>query len=146
MPFKNDGLSVQEYVYDFSVDGGAASAVTLSDKAGYDAIPIGSIILGVHAKVVTTVTSGGSATVEWGNGGDADGFSGTAIAKATLVANYVVNHSMNAAALLWDNTNDNDVPYYVADAASGAFKMIANVAALTAGKIVFMVTYLKPSL
>jgi hypothetical protein len=144
MGFKNDGLQVQEYVYDFDVDGGTnAAAITLSNKAGYAPIPVGAYVVAVHAHVVTAVTSGGSATVEWGNGDDADGYSGTAIAKATLVENYVCNHSMGAAALLWDNTNDNDKPLYIDDATTGAFKLLINTADLTAGKIVFAVSYYK---
>lgn len=142
MAFKNSGLQTQEYVYDFAVDGGTnGAAITLSNKVGYDPLPVGAVVKSVYAHVVTAVTSGGSATVEWGNGDDADGYSGTAIAKATLVLNYVCNHAMGAGALLWDNTNDCDIPLYIDDATTGAFKILINTADLTAGKIVFMVDY-----
>lgn len=140
MSFKNDGLQVEHYVYDFAVDGGAVSTIDLSAKAGKSPLPVGAVVQSVLAWVETAVTSNGSATCEWGNS-DTDGYSGTAIAKATLVANYVHGHAMGAAALLWDNTNDNDVPYYVSSAATGAFNFTINVAALTAGKIHFEVVY-----
>jgi hypothetical protein len=45
--------------YDFSVDGGAISTITLRSKTG--PIPIGSIILGGYADVTTLVAAGGSA-------------------------------------------------------------------------------------
>lgn len=146
MAFKNDGVQVQEYVYDFSADGGAQGSIVLSSKAGYDPLPVGAIVKHVTAKVVTGVTSGGSATCEWGNGDDTDGYSGTAIAKATLVANYVCNEAMGAGALLWDNTNDANVPLYIDDATTGNFTFKINTADLTAGKIIFLVEYYLPSL
>lgn len=137
--------NVQEYLYDFSVDGGGQTAITLSNKNGKSPLPVGAIIKAVTAQVLTACTSGGSATVEWGNGDDADGFSGTAIAVASLTANALFNGWDNGAALLWDDTNDHQIPVYVDDATTGAFKIKINVADLTAGKIVFLVEYLQPA-
>lgn len=142
--FKNDGMQVHEYVYDFAVDGGAASAIDLSAKSGALPIPAGAVLKHVTAKVLTSVLSLGSATVEWGNGNDADGYSGTAIAKATLVAGFVSDEGMGAGALLWDNTNDSNISLHIPDATAGKFLMTINVAALTAGKVVFMCEYLYP--
>lgn len=142
--FKNDGALVHEFLYDFAVDGGATGAHDLSAKLGALPLPVGAVLKHVTAKVLTSVTSGGSATVEWGNGNDSDGYSGTAIAKATLVAGYVTDEGMGAGALLWDNSNDNNISLAVPDAASGKFQMSVNVAALTAGKIVFACEYYFP--
>ena len=143
--FKNDGVQVQEYVYDFAVDGGVKDvAIDLSAKDGVSGIPIGAIIKGVSSIVETAVTSAGSATVAWGNGDDADGYSGTTIAKATLIANFVVNGWDLAAALLWDDTNDHPIYFPVVDANDGSFKLLISTADLTAGKIVFMVEYYFP--
>ena len=89
MPFKNDGVQVQEYVYDFADDGGVIGEIVLSDKAGLDPLPVGAIVKSVTAKVLTALTSGGSAVLSWGNGDDADGYSGAAAAvgeSATLGA------------------------------------------------------------
>jgi len=47
-------------VYDFAVDGGAISSITLADNT---VVPIGSIITGVYTKCITPVNSGGSATL-----------------------------------------------------------------------------------
>lgn len=143
---KNSGVKVQEYVYDFAVDGGATGNHILSAKAGQLPVPVGSVIKGVTAKVVTAVTSGGSATAEWGTLADTDGYSGTAIAKATLVAGYIQNGWVNAGALIWDNSNDVQLYPYVSVAADGALYFVINVAALTAGKINFLVEYYCPSL
>jgi hypothetical protein len=146
--FKNSGLHVQEYVYDFAVDGGAAGAIDLSAKAGKSPLPVGAIIKGVTAIVETACTSGGSATVAWGPGADADGYSGVALAVASLTANAVFNGYQDAttpSALLWNNTTDAPVEYVVTSTANTqTFTMTIATAALTAGKINFMVEYLLP--
>lgn len=142
--FKNAGVNVQEYVYDFAVDGGAEGEIFLSSKDGYQPLPVGAIVLGVIAKVETACTSGGSATVAWGNDDDPDGYSGTGIAVASLTANAVFNGHDNAAALLWDDTNDHAIYPYVADEDDGEFSVTIATAALTAGKIRFNVLYLMP--
>ncbi len=143
-PFKNQGVCVQEYVYDFSVDGGAASTIVLSDKSGVDPLPVGAIVKQVTAKVLTAFTSGGSATLAWGHGGDPDGYSGTAIAVASLTANSLFNGWDNAAALLWDDTNDHAIPVAVVDASTGAVSVTIATAAMTAGKMVILVEYYFP--
>ena len=125
--FKNEMLS-QEYVYDFAVDGGLVSTIELSAKAGYKQLPLGAIVKNVYAVVETAVLSGGSATVAWGNT-DVDGYSGTAKAKAVLIAD---------AAFTGNGTL---IPSVVVD---GAFNVSIAVAALTAGKVFFMVEYTMP--
>lgn len=142
--FKNGGVLVQEYVYDFAVDGGATGAITLSAKGNKNPIPVGAVIKRVVGLVKTAFTSGGSATLAWGNGDDADGFSGAAIAVASLTAGAVFNGYDNGAALIWDDTNDHQIDIYVADAADGAFSVTIGTAAMTAGKMVFMVEYYMP--
>lgn len=135
---------VQQYEYDFAVDGGAQGDIELSAKAGKAPIPIGAIITDVTAYVKTACTSGGSATVAWGNDDDEDGFSGATVAVATMAANYVHNGSTNAGALLWDDTNDHGIDVYVADADDGEFIFQIATADLTAGQVIFMVEYLAP--
>jgi len=141
----NKGVMVQEYLYDFSVDGGVTGEIVLSDNNNKAAIPVGAIIKGVTAQVITAVTSAGSATLAWGNGDDADGYSGTAIAKASLTQNAVFNGWDNGAALLWDDTNDHPIYQYVADADDGKFSVTVGTADLTAGKVVFLVEYYFPA-
>ena len=147
MGFKNDGVLVQEYVYDFGVDGGANGAnITLSDKAGVDPLPVGAIIKGVTAKVLTAIVGSGSSTVSWGIEGTADGYSGTTIAEATLVDNFIVNGWDLDASLLWDLTNDHPIYQAVTSAATGGLVLLISTADLTAGKMIFLVEYYLPSL
>lgn len=58
------GLKTAQGEYDFAVDGGAISSITLRG-AGIvgGAIPAGSVIMGGYVEVDTAVTSGGAATV-----------------------------------------------------------------------------------
>lgn len=146
--FKNSGIHVQDYVYDFAVNGGTVSTIDLSITDGYALLPAGATVIGVVARVLTACTSGGSATVEWGNTSDTDGYSGVAIAVASLTANAVFNgaeDATNPSALLFNNTNDEEKPYAVtATANTQNFVVKINTAALTAGKIAFSVMYLMP--
>lgn len=141
----NDNVQVQEYVYDFADDGGAQGEIILSNKASKNAIPVGAIIRAVMLKVVTAFTSGGSATLGWGNGDDADGYSGTAIAVASLLDNVLFNGWDNAAALLWDDTNDHQIQHNVSDANDGQVSVVITTADMTAGKAILLVEYYMPS-
>lgn len=145
MGFKNDGLQVAEYIYDFAEDGGATGEIILSDKATKNPIPAGGIVQAVRLKVVTAFTSGGSATMAWGNGDDADGYSGTTVAVASLVDNFLANGWDNAAALLWDDTNDHALSNNVVDEADGRVSVTIATADMTAGKCVIYVEYYAPS-
>jgi hypothetical protein len=137
-------LLIQEYLYDFAVDGGAMGTKVLSDKNGRAPLPVGAILKSVTAQVITACV-GATATVEWGNA-DTDGYSGAAIAVASLTQNAVFNGWDNGAALLWDDTNDHPIFVYIDTAANGAFNMKINTAALTAGKIVFICEYYLPAI
>lgn len=142
--FKNDGLQVQEYVYDFSVDGGATGAISLSSKAGYASLPDNAIVKQVTMRVIEAVT-GTSSTVAVGNTTDPDGYF-AAIAEATLVADYVHAGGVGAGALIWDDTNDHMIPFLANSANDRDFSITVGTAALTAGKLVFFVEYLLDSL
>jgi hypothetical protein len=143
---KNMGVMVQEYVYDFAVDGGGTGAYVLSSKAGVAPVPLGSVIKGVTAKILTTFATSASGTVSWGNGDAADGYSGTTIAAASLTANLVINGWDLDASLLWDGTNDHPIYVHAIDANDALFKLTITTGAITAGKAIFMVEYYTPSL
>lgn len=136
-------LHVQEYVYDFDVDGGAAGVIDLSAKTGYEPLPSGAILMNVGLKVVTAVT-GTSSTVAVGCTTDADGFM-AAIAEATLVDEYVTMTGVQAGALMWDDTNDHVIPHLVNSDNDADFQITIGTADLTAGKIVFWCEYYMPS-
>lgn len=129
---KNKPL-LREYLYDFSVDGGATGEIVLSTKDGYAGLPEGAFIKNVYAEVLTAVTSGGSATVSWGNSTDPDGYSGTAIAKASLTAGDAFSGSADSGALC---------PSVVGSASDDQnFSITVGTADLTAGKIRFYVEF-----
>lgn len=144
-PFRNQGVCVQEYLYDFSVDGGAAGAIVLSDKSGLDPLPAGAIVKGVSMHVITAFTSGGSATLSWGNGDSATAYSGTAIAVGSLTADAVFNGMGNGSSSLWNDSEDAPKLVYIDESPiTGKFQITIAVAAMTAGKAVFLVEYLLP--
>lgn len=144
MAFKNDGVQVAEYVYDFDVDGGAAGTIDLHTKANRAVIPVGGVVTAVTMKVVTAFTSGGSSVLSWGSGDDADGYSGVAIAVASLTDNFLATGWDNAAAELWDDTNDHMLYKNVSTAADGQLIVTIATADMTAGKAIFLVQYYMP--
>lgn len=141
-------INVQEYVYDFAVDGGTKDAnIALHAKDGKAALPIGSIVMDVVAQVVTQPTSAGSATVSWGSEDDEDGYSGTTIAIASLTDNSIWSRGVQGSeALIWDDTNDHPIHPYIGTANQAEFNVLISTADLTAGKIVFTVTYIEPGI
>lgn len=144
MGFRNAGKLVQEYIYDFAVDGGNTGAIDLSAKAGYDPLPQGAIVTDVHLKVITAVT-GTSSTVAVGNTTDPDGYM-VAIAEGTLVDEAVIRVGEQAGALMWDDTNDHMISFLVNSANDAVFSITIGTANLTAGKILFFVEYYLPSI
>jgi hypothetical protein len=146
--FSNSGQQCQEYVYDFAKDGGAVSTITLSSKAGARLLPSGFVVQSVTMRVLTAFTSGGSATLAWGNTADADGYSGVAVAVASLTANSTFNgyeDGTSPSALLFDNTDDAPAFYPVTSTAGTQnFTIAIATAAMTAGKAVFVVCGLMP--
>lgn len=143
--FKNDGLKVAQFVYDFASETGVQAAYKLSAKAGYAPLPVGSIVINVVMKVVTAFTSGGAATLTVGNTTDADGYL-TAIPLDSLVDNAVFTAQQLSGALLWDNLNDASLAANVANANDGDVSVTIGAAAFTAGKAILFVSYYSPSL
>lgn len=142
--FRNDGIHVQEYLYDFDVDGGTDDTkIDLSAKAGVAPLPQGAIVLNVHLKVIDAVV-GTSSTIIVGNTTDPDGFY-QAIGEATLVDEFVTSGGVQAGVLIWDDTNDHLIPFLVNSDDDADFQILIGTADLTAGKMLFMVEYLMPS-
>ena len=133
-----------EFVYDFSVSGGTAGVIALSSLDGKSVIPVGAVVKSVWMKVLTTATSGGSATVIVGNITDDNGYL-VSIAVASLVAGVCFNSEGKGGALLWDDTNDCRIFTTVANANDGAVNITIGTADLTAGKFAVVVEYYSPS-
>lgn len=143
---KADVVQVEPYVYDATEDATAVGEVFLSSKAGKDPLPVGAIVQQCVAKVVTAVTSSGSATMIWGNDDDPDGYSGSAIGKANLTANAIFNGWDSGAALLWDDTNDHPIYFHVADEDDGEVSVTIGGEALDTGKVALFLHFLYPNL
>ena len=98
------------------------------------------------AVVDTACTSGGSATLAWGNSTDPDGYH-AAVAVASLTANAVFNEQDATAALLWDDTNDHQILYRVnGTPANQKVSVTIATADLTAGKVRLIVEFYLPGI
>lgn len=108
-------IETMEVTYDFDVDGGAAGALDLLTADG-------DCMVRVAAKVITGVTSGGSATLEAGK----SGATATAIAQVAKTAADVAGEILQPAGWMY--------------LASGE-KLIQTIgtAALTAGKLRYLI-------
>ena len=123
--FKNDGVHVQEYEYDFAVDGGAISAIDLSAKVGAKVLPQGAFVKAVHYSVENAIV-GSSSTFAVGNTTSATTYE-AATAEATLIADYAIDTGTT--------------PFMVNSAGDADFLVTIAVGALTAGKVKFFVEY-----
>lgn len=124
-PFTN-ALEYVRVTYDFAKDAGATGALDLFTADG------DLVIAYAHLVVKTAATSGGSATLIWGITGDTNRF---ADATAGAVAN------LTAAAVIAPAAADL-VPIKLAS--GDKVLMTIGTAALTAGKIEFVIGYMKP--
>jgi len=128
MAFPKNQLLIQEYEYDFAVDGGATGVFDLSSKANKADLPVGAIRKSAHVLVQTALVGvGASAKL------------GTTASDATFAANAGVGtYSLNA---IFNNTTAVAV-----SAASGAdCVMTVAGAPLTAGKLKVLVEFILPN-
>jgi hypothetical protein len=125
-------INYARVTYDFAVDGGATGALDL-----FTAGAGGVVILDARLVVKTAATSAGSATLKWGPSADDDRFCNTtqgAVASLTLGAVIV-------PPALEGTPNVIATPYYLA--AASKLIMTIGTAALTAGKVEFVIGYMK---
>jgi len=125
---------IARYRYDFSESGGAVGAIVLPAKVA--GLKVGSVITAVHVNTVEAVTSGGTPTITVGPGlagtaTDADGYF-TDLFGVVGTATNVTNSESDGGALLFDNTNDHKIDYYV-DASNTQVIVTVGTAALTGG-------------
>lgn len=145
MTIRKNELIKKEYVYDFSVDGGATGAITLRacDPNG-NALPEGFIVEKVQAYVETALSPTGG-TVTFGNSGSASGYMADIVAGFNAI-NSVVRSGEVAGSLLWDDSNDHEISYRIGSAANTqSVVMTIGTEALTAGKIRFTVEGSQPT-
>ena len=116
----SDKIEIATVTYDFAVDAGATGALDVF--TALDDL----VIHRVTAKVITAVTSGGSATVEVGKTADTAGLMAQT-GKASLGAGVVVDSKIGGYKL----------------ASGGKILQTIGTAALTAGKIRYFIEYSK---
>lgn len=127
-----DGVYVAKAIYDFSVDGGAETAIIPSIS---DIIPAGAVVFGGFVNSPTAVTSGGSATVAVGTsaGSSADSILG-ATGKASFTTDAVLE-------VLGTNSQAATQAPSFKMTAAGQIQLTVGAAALTAGVIEVNVLY-----
>jgi hypothetical protein len=134
-----------EYVYDFSVDGGAVGAITLTPKnvSGATLLEEGLIVTGVNVDILTAFAGTATPTVTLGNTADADGYLQNFYGSAGAVGS--IRNGPIIGDLLWDNTNDCELVYRITSSA-GTQNMLFTIGtqALTAGKCRISLKVYKP--
>ena len=113
-------------IYDFAVDGGAVSTITLPLV-----IPDNAIITEAHVDVLTDPASGGSATIALGLNTTTDLLAATAIASVTGILNLLPGVADTPVAPLKLT-------------AERQLQMTIGTAALTAGKVAIYLEWIGP--
>ena len=128
MSFKNEGVAVAEYEYNFAVDGGATGVKSLSSKANKALIPDGAVIKQVLIHVQTALVGSGASAKIGHTTSDLVYKANTAAAGYSIGS--VTSYATPFAA---DTANERNVIMTVAGAA------------LTAGKLKVLVEYILPN-
>jgi hypothetical protein len=124
MPFLRE-MQYKEFLYDFTVNGGAQGAITLG------ALPVGAVPVSAHA-ITEVAVVGVNATIQLGNTTDDDQLIAATAITAVNVAGKVIG---GVAAALRQLLVANDLVL--------AIKIVT--ADLTAGKVRFVVGFYMPS-
>lgn len=123
-----------KYTYDFGRDGGATSTIDLTPDV--NALEAGFVVRGISVHVDTTLTSGGTPTITFGNEDDTDGYLEDVVSALGLTAGGTIREGEVAGDLIWDDTNDHALEYVIPDAGAAVPSMTIGANALTAGKLV----------
>lgn len=128
MAFPKNQFLVQEYEYDYSVDGGATGVIDLSAKANKEELPTGAVRVSSHVIVQSALLGGAGASAKVGTtANDAD------YAANAAIASYSANALFN------------DATAVVVGATSDDCLLTISGAALTAGKLKVLVNFIVPN-
>jgi len=132
---KNEKL-MKEFVYDFSVLGGATGAINLvAIDPIADLLPAGFVVDNVSLYTETAIASTGTPTITVGNTTDPDGYFVDIFAAASA-ANSSIHVGQLAGALVWDTTEDAIKGYRISStAADQNVAFTIGTAPLSAGKV-----------
>lgn len=127
----------KEYVYDFAVNGGAVSAITLTPGDFSGALfPEGFVITGLSVDILTAFAGTATPTCTLGNTTDPDGYLVNFFGSAGS-AQAIAPGQLDGA-LIWNTTNDCVLHYRISStAADQNVIMTVGTQALTAGKARF---------
>lgn len=125
--FGGGALQVVKATYDFAVDGGAIGTIQLFNSL---VIPAGAIILGGICDPITTLTSGGGATMAIGIGSAAQ----TAAIKAAAAFGTYVGGTPLAILPIWSGG-------FFAVAADGKVSVTIAGGTITGGKVAIHLVY-----
>lgn len=127
----------KSFLYDFSVHGGAISAITLTCEDFNTALfPAGFVITGLSVDILTTFAGTATPTCTLGNTTDPDGYLVNFFGSATAAT--AISPGQVDGALIWNTTNDAILHYRIpATAADQNVIMTIGTQALTAGKARF---------
>lgn len=121
-------------LYDFAVDGGAVSTITLRSLGmASNVIPNGSVITGGYIDIQTALTSGGAATI----GANSEA-AGDIVAAATAVATWSLGRKTVLPA---DTTGSAAAGTQVKLTAARSITITIAAFALTAGKFTLVLEY-----
>jgi len=127
MAHEKNLVLVQEYEYDFAVDGGATGVIDLSAKANKTVLPTGAVRISSHV-IVQTPFLGSGASAKFG----------TSASDVDYAANAAVaSYSQDAIF--------NDATAIVVGATSGDCLLTIGGAALTAGKAKVLIEFIVPN-
>lgn len=119
----------QEYIYDYSVDGGASGTISLLSPAA--ALPVGAVVTQGHYMVLTPFVASGSATVAIGDAGSAARY------KAAVASNDS-SYTLNTPVAL-----STSIPLLVSSSSVGNVSLQVS-GTLTAGKLRVVIEGYKP--
>lgn len=121
-------LKTAKFTYDFTVDGGAVATITPTNSP---TLPAGAIILGGVIDIITTLTSGGAATIALGTSA---GSAVNSLKVTTAVATWAAGVTVPLTPVFTAAT-------YVKLTAAGRLTLTVTAFALTAGKFDVTVVY-----
>lgn len=133
MSYLKGEKKLMRFEYDFDKDGGAVSAISLSQAAKNDLD--GLKIVNAYVVVEEDLASGGTPTITFGNTTDADGYMVDCFSELDSKGGIMAGEV--AGALIFDDTNDHLLMYSPSVADDKDVVMTIGTAALTAGKLAF---------
>lgn len=128
-------IMTKEYKLDFSTATSAAGTYSLGT------LDTGAIIKNAVLKVTTALAGSSTVSATIGRAGDTDGY---LLSKEVLAGKTAGTTWFGDGSSIWDDTNDVNIPYYVAAGQGGVNFYITAGVVPTSGVLSIMVDYYVP--